>query len=737
VTENSKNGHTALEERAAVLAHMEGLSRFVLRHKLAVTLTWLALAVAGVLATSQIGGRLTAQNSMPGRPSYETNAAIAKTYGTGGRGDPLVPVITLPAGQTVDSPGVRAGIGRAFAAAATAVHGRAVSYADTGDRRLVGRDARTTFGFVYAPARQSGGMHAPDLTAPVTVAMRAALPPGATMHVTGMEPLQSGGGSGRGVSVLSETLVGGLGALAVLAFVFGSLLAVVPLLIAACSIVTSFLVVYGLTTVTDVSVIVQFIIALIGLGVAIDYSLLLVTRWREEQASGYEGDEAVRRAMTTAGRAIVFSGGAVAIGLVAMVVLPVPFLRSVGYGGIIIPVVSVVAVLTLLPVLLARFGPRIDRPRLRKSGGAGRGWSAWARGVVRFRWAAVAASGAFLAALAVAALGLHLGDPESDALASSGPAYEGRAALVHSGVPTGVLTPIDVLVPRGGDPAATAATLARLPGVVTAVAPDNSAWRRGGTALITVVPAAEGGSAAGKEMVRRVRATVPAGVGVAGSAAVGVDFAEAVYGAFPLMLTLIAVATFVLLAQAFRSLLLPLKAVLLNLVSLAAILGAMVLVWQDGYGSKPIWGITATGSITEFVPVMVFAFLYGLSMDYEVFILARMREEYDRTGSTRTAVVEGIGRTGRLVTSAALILFLAFASLASAPMTDLKVFATGLGLGVLLDATVIRALLVPALVSLFGRWNWWLPGWAARVLRVRPAPLSPEPAPEPVPVGTP
>jgi RND superfamily putative drug exporter len=728
----------ALEERAAVLARMEGFSRFVLRHKLAVTLTWLALTVAGVLATSQIGGRLAAQNAMPGQPSYETNAAIARTYGTGGRGDPLVPVITLPAGRTVDSPGVRAGIGRAFAAAATAVHGRAVSYADTGDRRLVGRDARTTFGFVYAPSGQSGGMRAPDLTAPVTAAMRAALPVGATLRVTGMDPLQSGGGgSGRGISVLSETLVGGLGGLAVLAFVFGSLLALVPLLIAACSIVTSFLVVYGLTTFTDVSVIVQFIVALIGLGVAIDYSLLLVTRWREEQAAGYEGDEAVRRAMATAGRAIVFSGGAVAIGLLAMVVLPVPFLRSVGYGGIIIPAVSVVSVLTLLPVLLARFGSSIDRPRLRRGGGAGRGWSAWARGVVRFRWAAVAASGAFLVALAVAALALHLGDPESKALASSGPAYEGRAALVHSGVPTGVLSPIDVLVPRGGDPAEMAATLARVPGVVTAVAPDTPAWRRDGTALITVLPVAEGGSTAGKDTVRRVRAAVPAGVGVGGSAAVGVDFAKAVYGAFPLMLTLIALATFVLLARAFRSLLLPLKAVLLNLLSLAAILGAMVLVWQYGYGSKPIWGIAATGSITEFVPVMVFAFLYGLSMDYEVFILARMREEYDRTGSTRTAVVEGIGRTGRLVTSAALILFLAFASLASAPMTDLKVFATGLGLGVLLDATVIRALLVPALVSLFGRWNWWLPGWAARALRVRPAPLPPLSAPEPVPVGRP
>ncbi|WP_075903437.1 MMPL family transporter [Actinomadura sp. CNU-125] len=176
-----------------------------------------------------------------------------------------------------------------------------------------------------------------------------------------------------------------------------------------------------------------------------------------------------------------------------------------------------------------------------------------------------------------------------------------------------------------------------------------------------------------------------------------------------------------------RSLLLALKAVLLNLLSLAAVLGAIVLVWQHGYGGDLLWGISATGSVAAFVPAMVFAFLYGLSMDYEVFILARMREAYDRTGSTRAAVVEGIGRTGRLVTSAGLILFLAFASLAAAPIIEVKIFATGLGIGILLDATVVRALLVPALVSLFGRWNWWLPGWAARVLRVEPSPL---PAPE-------
>jgi putative drug exporter of the RND superfamily len=177
----------------------------------------------------------------------------------------------------------------------------------------------------------------------------------------------------------------------------------------------------------------------------------------------------------------------------------------------------------------------------------------------------------------------------------------------------------------------------------------------------------------------------------------------------------------VLLVRAFRSLLLPFKAVVLNLVSLTAVYGAMVLFWQKGYGSDEIFGIAATGAVTFWVPLMVFAFLFGLSMDYEVFILSRVREEYDDGRSTDEAVIEGIGRTGRLVTSAALILFLAFAALASGPGTDLKIMATALGFGILLDATIVRSLLVPSLVSLFGKWNWYLPDGLARLLRIEPS----------------
>jgi RND superfamily putative drug exporter len=214
-------------------------------------------------------------------------------------------------------------------------------------------------------------------------------------------------------------------------------------------------------------------------------------------------------------------------------------------------------------------------------------------------------------------------------------------------------------------------------------------------------------------------------VGITGAGATVEDYFTAVYNKFPYVLALIALITFILLVRTFRSLLLPIKAVLLNLVSLCSVFGVVVFFWQMGHGSDAIFGVSPTGAITFWLPVIIFAFLFGLSMDYEVFILARMREEYDATGETRAAVITGLGRTGRLVTSAALILFFSFAALASSPGTDIKVLGTALGVGILIDATLVRALLVPALVSVLGRWNWWLPAWLARPLRVEPSPLAP------------
>jgi RND superfamily putative drug exporter len=207
----------------------------------------------------------------------------------------------------------------------------------------------------------------------------------------------------------------------------------------------------------------------------------------------------------------------------------------------------------------------------------------------------------------------------------------------------------------------------------------------------------------------------------------GADWVDAVYGNFPLVLALILGLTFILLARAFRSLVLPLQAVLLNLLSVGAVMGALVLVWQNGLGSEAIWDVEATRSISVELPIVVIAFQFGVSMDYQVFIVSRIREAYDRGGSTQTAVIEGIGSTGRLVTSSALILGLAFLALSVTPGTENKMFATALAAGILLDATIIRGMLLPATIAILGRWNWWLPDRPARMLRVeRSFPRNPE-----------
>jgi putative drug exporter of the RND superfamily len=515
----------------------------------------------------------------------------------------------------------------------------------------------------------------------------------------------------------------------VLLFVFGSALAFVPLGMAISSVLVSFLLLWGLTAITEVSPIVQFLVALIGLGVSIDYALLIVVRWREERERGLEGDEAVIAAMGTAGRAVVFSGTTVAVGLLALVVLPLPFLRSMGYGGLLIPLVATVVAITLLPVILATAGPRMDRRRVRRRDTSHRFWQRWSEIVVRRRWVAAIAAVAVLVALVGAATNLHLGNADPDTIAKAGPAKQGLDALADSGIGKGAIAPVETLTPQA-DAAKVAAAQSRVPDVHGAVAPDAAAWHRDGQAVVAAAPRdgdeTQAGRDAVQELIDAAHAASPQAL-VGGSGPLNADFIDAVYGSFPLMIAVISVLTFLLLARAFRSLLLPLKAIVLNILSVGAAWGIMTLVWQEGHGSDALWGIAATGSIASWIPLIVFAFLYGLSMDYEVFILARVREEYDKTHDTDEAVVFGLARTGRLVTSAALILFLAFAALASGPETDVKILATGLAAGILLDATIVRAVLVPALVSLFGRWNWWLPSGVARVLRVPP---SPEAVPE-------
>jgi RND superfamily putative drug exporter len=715
---------------------VNALTRFVLDHKRLVLGFWLAVTIGAFAAIGPAGSALSQQFNVPGREGFETNQKLGEIYGSGGDVAPIVPVVQLSPGKTVDSPGVSGQLEAALAKIEAALPGAmTASYASTRDRAFVSDDGRTTFALVYIPAK--GGVNPGQEEAREAEAALAGVTVGGSpVEVTGLDALRASVGEteGDGAGVLIGTLLAALGALLVLIFVFRSFMAIVPLLMALVAIPTTFLLVWPVAAITDVSVIVQFLVALIGLGIAIDYALLVVVRWREErQQPDMTNDAAVRNAMQHAGSAVVFSGTTVAISLLALLAVPIPALRSIGIAGLMIALVSVAVAITLLPVVLATIGPRLDWPRNKRDARASRGWSAWARLVVRHRWIAAGTSTAVLVALVVAALSIQLGNPRANSLAQEGPARAGLEKLQDSGIGTGPLSPFDALV-RSGDPDTVADSLAQVEGVRSAAAPSD--WRRGATALVAVIPTEDGNSPAGRATLDRLRATtqtLPAEVTIGGQAAQGADFLDAVYSNFPLLIGLIALLTFILLARAFRSLILPLKAVLLNLLSVAAAWGLIVLVWQKGVGSDEIWGIEATQAINVQLPIVVFAFLFGVSMDYQVFIISRMREAYDRTGSTETAIVEGIGRTGRLVTSAALILGLAFVAFSAQPGTEAKIFATALGGGILIDATIIRGILAPAAVAILGRWNWWLPGWAARILRVEPSPVLTDATPDPAP----
>jgi RND superfamily putative drug exporter len=466
---------------------------------------------------------------------------------------------------------------------------------------------------------------------------------------------------------------------------------------------------------------VQNIVALVGLGVAIDYALLIVTRWREERGNGRSNRAAVLRASATAGRSVLFSGITVAVSLAALALTTVPFLRSIGLAGMLIPLISIGVSVTLLPVILDGIGPRLEWPRRRPVRTTSPLWTSIARGVVAHPgWSAVAAM-AVLAVLIAPVFSLNLGAPQATATAATAPAAAraGLDALTSSGIGPGVLRPAEILLP--------AHSTTPPPGTpITVVTP--TAWSRGGHQVADAWSPADPSTGAGKSALSEIRmlaARVP-GARVGGSAAQDADFITALYGRnLIVIITAIVIFTFLLLVRALRSVWLPVKALLLNLLSLAAAFGVLTFLWQQGHGTAALFSSPATGAVTLWVPLAVFALLFGLSMDYEVFILTRINEEYERTADTSQAVVRGIGYTGRLVTSGALILCLAFIALGGVPVTDVKILSTGLAAGIIIDATIIRGILAPALVALLGRFNWWLPAPVARLLRVTP--LTPRP----------
>lgn len=698
---------------------LERLAHFTARHRWPVIAVWIALTLFGGYAAGQLSSRWYQSLAVPGKPAYEASQRTFKAFAAGVRSPDTV-VFHSARVDVTRSPAVRAAIARVVKASPGALTS---SYFSTGKPMYVSKDRHTTFLQVYLPGR--AGLDVKSGAGTIRATAAAGLPAGISVDVTGRDALgeASTEGTSTGSSVLLEAVIGGFGALLILLFVFGTLPAVLtPLIVAIASILNTFSLVWALTYVTDVSIIVQFLIALVGLGVAIDYALLMIFRFRDELREGNDVESALVETVTHAGHSVIISGTTVAVGLLAMVLLPLPLLRSMGIGGMLIPVVSVAATLTLLPAMLSVLGPRINRIRVMPRRFIDQGhpedgaWGRWARVVLR-RPVAVAAIGLVIVG-ALAGLGTRLKTNEA-ALAKfpgTGSAIAARDQLAAAGISPGVMKPLNVLVEHGGDAAQIAAKLNTVPGIVGAAAPPG--WQQGPNSLVEAFATIDGGAPGIQGTIDRANAALAGTNGtLTGLAAVDRDFLHALFGSFPYVLGLVLLLTMILLTRAFRSVVLALKAIVLNLLSLAGAFGIIVFVFQMGHGSG-LWNIPATGSITAWIPVMIFAFLFGLSMDYEVFMLTRMREAYDETGSTDKAVELGLARTGKLVTSAALILMFAFLVLSTSPGYEIKPLAIGLAAGIIFDATVIRALLVPALMKLLGEANWWMPRWMGIALRI-------------------
>jgi RND superfamily putative drug exporter len=638
-----------------------------------------------------------------------------------------------------------------------------VSFPGTGDSTFLSRDRRATFVIVALEA--SRGDSSAQLVLPVRALVGQTLDQlpaaaGIRHRVTGRAPLDLDvrtvvtDDSRRGEErLLPLTLV-------ILVLAFGALVAaMLPLIVGVLAIAVSLAIIGLLTQVTPMSVFVLNMTTMIGLGVGIDYSLLVVTRFREELGRGLRRREAAVSTMVTAGRAVITSGMTVVVGFGALLLTPLIETRSVGIGGLIVVGVAVLLSITLLPALLAVLGREIDRPRWMAKRltwyHAPQIWEKWARTLSRHPLRAMAYGGLVIGILTAPVFLIRIGLPSRHWWPTGTEAGEGLDALTRMGV-AGFVQPVRVLVevPEGRT-AIQAASLRGLRTLSDSLRADprvrevrslvdlepnssllaysvlysdlESVRARYPTfldaylssdhrvALLDVILADSTSLTTAMDVVTHARALGRAGlrgtkgmrVGGGGYAASAVDFQKDLLDRFPLLVGLILGATAVMLAVAFRSLLVPLKAIIMNTLSVSATFGLIVLVFQHGVGSR-IFGLTGpTSAIFVVVPVLVFAVVFGLSMDYEVFLLSRIREAYDRTGRNREATMEGLSATASVITSAALIMILVFGIFAFARVLAMQLLGFGLAVAVLLDATVIRMVLVPAFMQMMGRWNWW------------------------------
>ena len=552
-------------------------------------------------------------------------------------------------------------------------------------------------------------------------------------------------------------------AVLILVFVFGTLSFLLPLIFALAAIPATLAFVWVFAHWLGMEQTVQQLVTFVGLGIAIDYSLFLVYRFRDELKEGRSREDAVARTMQTAGRAVIFAGTTVAIGLALLVLVPVPGIRGYGVAGLLIPLVSIGCALTLMPVLMYSLEPKLDRVRLvpkrvlerRESRrDEDNGWLRLAHTIMRRPLPFFLGSLAFLLLCAAPVLAMRIGPGTNEKLPEHLEATQGLR-IMSSAIGAGALAPTVIVVDsgreRGTQEAPVQAAIGRLivelgrdPEVGLTRFEAGPGWvdPSGRYARIEAVGRSDPGVEEAERFVDRARSEIVAAAGfpdgttvyVGGAPAFNVDFIDKTYSAFPWLVASVLVLTYILLLRAFRSVVLPAKAIVLNLLSVAAAFGLLVAAFRWGLG-KPL-GLIEYDQITGWIPVFLFAVLFGLSMDYEVFLVSRMREEWDATGNNREAVAQGLAKTGRLVTAAGLIMVAAFMGLVAGSFVDLQQFGFGLAVAILVDVTVIRVLLLPSAMALMGRWNWWLPAGVAKVARVEPSPLASDvPVAPPTPSG--
>lgn len=522
--------------------------------------------------------------------------------------------------------------------------------------------------------------------------------------------------------------------LVLLLLVFGSVVAaLLPLAVGAIAVVGALAILQLLTGVTDISVYALNLTAGLGLGLAIDYSLFMVSRFREELAAGHAVNEAVLRTVRTAGRTVAFSGATVAISLAALLIFPQVFMRSFAYSGIAVVGVAMAGALVVLPALLAVLGHRVNAFRVRRRrpvpAGAGR-WHRIAMAMMRRPIPIATGVIAVLLLLGAPFLNVAFGGVDSRVLPAGNQARV-VSEQVRGNFAGNEAAAVTVVVPGSGDPAANTAQIAAYAGALSAVPgvarvdaltgsylggswiaanPASANFARPDGTVLSVVPAVEPISPAAGTMIADLRAVDAPfdGVLIGGPSATFTDSQQSLFRLFPVAIGIIATVTFVLLFLMFGSLLVPTTAILLNLLSLTAMFGAMVWVFQDGHLSGPLH-FTATGTLDTSIPILMFCLAFGVSMDYGVFVLSRIKEEYDRTGDNTAAVAMGLARTGGIVTAAAVLLATVLVIFATSGVTLIKLFGVGLALAVVVDATLVRLCLLPAVMKLAGPANWWLP----------------------------